>query len=199
MLLTIKRIHVVMNLIIFSAFYAGLLWAVLCNAKFPEESDCFQHEDCIGELQFCGWSVCKDSSGWTQNCGICKNCSLCLCNSDAIDFVCPRNKCPKSPYKGINSLSGSWNILTSIAEPAIHKFNCFRRLTFSGSVFSDFQVVVSLADPGRADSPLPEHIQAAESVCPTFERSGHFQITGFSNYAILKLHILVARQGANMI
>ncbi len=167
-----------------------------CCADIREqELKCSAHADCAENSQFCAWTTCKDYSGWVYKCGQCKNCSQCFCNADSIDYACPQSRCPASPHKGMRELSGSWTLLSDIQEPKTYNFLCVRRVSFSGRMFSDMQMVVSLADPGRADGPNAEHIQNAENFCKPFDRSGHFHTTVLADHAVLKLSILSAREG----
>ena len=61
-----------------------------------EKSECTKHDQCPAGA-FCKWSWTDSNEGWFYVGGVCRACSACECNGDAVDGNCPRDKCPLQP------------------------------------------------------------------------------------------------------
>ena len=102
-----------------------------------EIATCYSHDDCLNTSEFCGWSTCVDPYAREYRCAECTGCSNCKCDWDSIDGSCPRTRCPGQPSSAVRFLQGAFYNETEIFTPI--DFVCMRRLSFSGSTFSDIQ------------------------------------------------------------
>ena len=65
-----------------------------------EKSECTKHDQCPAGA-FCKWSWTDSNEGWFYVGGVCRACSACECNGDAVDGNCPRDKCPMQPSQEV--------------------------------------------------------------------------------------------------
>ena len=132
-----------------------------------EANTCYDHTECQTNT-FCAWSSCIDPKGRNFSCGTCKVCTRSLCDSDSIDFACPRSRCRDQPSEGVRYLQGVF-LGHAHLKNASH-YVCTRRLTMSGSSISFLQIPVHDRHP--ASQAVPNISSAATAECPSFTLSG---------------------------
>ena len=157
-------------------FIASLCGKSLIVKSFPHhrrqqqtleslESLCFGHDSCP-DLHFCAWVQCRSDDGNIFDCGRCLPCSMCLCNSNATDFQCPQNRCPKQPTNGVLFWQGAFYNVTTLQD--ISPSLCVRRLLIQGNTFLILQVQISNSHPASSGTlTLP-----SPGKCPGMSRSG---------------------------
>ena len=156
------------------------------------QGQCFYHDNCTA-LNFCGWAECQNEDGFWYKCGRCLPCSMCICNSDATDFECPRDRCPAQPTKGVMFWQGIFYSTTDvISEP---NFQCIRRLSISGNSFSILQSVMSSTHPASsATLTTPE-----STTCIGRSRSGVLKSSTYVSQGQYELNMAITSEGQRRI
>ena len=155
-------------------------------------TECFSHEDCT-DPEFCAWVPCQRSDGTVYSCGRCRSCAMCLCDTNATDFECPRDRCPNQPTLGILYWQGIF--YGSVPIDADPSFVCFRRLAIFGNMLFFLQVPVSLVHPASsATLDIPN-----SSVCKSHARSGVLRGTAYQSSGQYTLDVVIASEGASSV
>ncbi len=178
------------------AAIATLLWNLLCANAQEEyaskfnETKCFSHENCSDTSEFCAWVQCLGSDGSVYNCGSCRPCSMCICNSNSTDNVCPKDRCPSQPTFGVRYWQGEFYGLTEI--PTDTTFTCVRRLAIFGNAFFLSQIPVSNVHPA---STATLHIPNS-SHCESYTRSGVLKNTLYVSNGEYLMNVIITSEGA---
>ena len=104
-----------------------------------EKSECTKHDQCPAGA-FCKWSWTDSNEGWFYVGGVCRACSACECNGDAVDGNCPRDKCPMQPSQEVRYLQGAFEH-TRVLDKGVA---CVYVLDVQGSFFRETQVDLCL-------------------------------------------------------
>jgi hypothetical protein len=165
----------------------------LANVLFSEQqeiaSTCFNHEECSNPSEFCAWVQCQNDDGTKYMCGRCKPCSMCLCNTNATDFQCPRKRCPLQPVYGIEFWQGIfYNATPMQTHPNV---TCIRRFAVVGNFFSMLQIPISTSHPAKSatlNAPI-------SSECQALARSGVLSASDYESNGVYSLKMIISSEG----
>jgi hypothetical protein len=156
------------------------------------QTECFNHENCSDTTSFCSWVPCYSSDGTAYKCGACRPCSMCLCNTDSIDFVCPASRCPAQSISGMRYWQGSFFSSTTISSNP--PLACHRRLRIAGNTVSLVQIPVSNTHPANsARIDLPNTVE-----CPAYARSGVLVSTTLESNGQHALRVIITSEGIDI-
>ena len=149
---------------------------------------CFSHDNCTNPSEFCAWVKCQSDDGSTYNCGSCRPCSMCMCNSNSTDNMCPQDRCPSTPAFGVLYWQGIfYGSVPMITDPT---FTCFIRLAIFGNLFFFLQLPVSNTHP--ASSAALNFPNSSE--CTSFTQAGVLKSTPYVNGEYI-LNLIVTSEG----
>ena len=150
---------------------------------------CFSHDDCANPSEFCGWVQCRSDDGSIYQCGSCRPCSMCICNSNSTDNVCPRDRCPSQPALGVLYWQGVFYGSTPLN--ADRTFTCVRRLAIFGNTYFFLQIPVSNAHPASTanlNSP-------AFSDCNSYAQTGVLKSTPYISNGVYLINVIITSEG----
>ena len=94
------------------------------------------------------------TGGWTFPCPTCKPCAECICNSDSVTGLCPRDLCPGSPTFGVTALEGTFVATSSLGGGDI----CLTTLTVHATFFRMVSFRVDSTTYARSQRPHPQQV-----------------------------------------
>jgi hypothetical protein len=162
----------------------------VCSEQQATSNGCFSHEDCLNPSDFCAWVQCQNDDGTTYNCGRCRPCSLCLCNTNATDFECPSQRCPSQPAYGVKFWQGVFYNSTPLR--IYPNVTCVLRFAVFGNMFSILQIPVPNNHPAEsATLNIP-----ISSECQGFARSGVMHSSAYESNGVYSLNMIISSEGS---
>lgn len=113
---------------------------IIFLAYFKIVEPCMSHSECISMDLFCSRIKCQNKTGSCS--GVCKPGVQCYCNSDSIDGRCPF---PHHSSRSVRYLQGQFQSSVSIGRAL--GYDCIRKLTVTGQVFSLLQYPMFTSHP----------------------------------------------------